>query len=742
MQHSLKWITAVALSGLLGAECAKSVPSHSKEPDFGWASMDRPTDAIFARKASVYALGAAGRMDVYDTRRFALICRITPPKAGPSEGEPWLMALSPDGKWLVMVWKNGAGLWDARTGKPLASLRGGAGEPRGLAWSDNGRLIAAGGASRVRIWNAATGKTVRNLSVSGALAFSADSRLIAVVGGGAASVFRLADGRLVRSFKPQEGVFGPVAFSPDGRVLVTGGEDPNWNERPLPKDEDGNEYAPSDAFYAHELKLHVWNMRTGRLVRLLPGGGNEDPTSSIRSTPDGKTIFTADGWSANLFDAGTGDRLRTIQGDGPAALSGDGRLIALGRSFYSAATAERIATLPGAPLPVASLAFSSDARLLLASDRQSVRLWSLTPARFRFAGIPTTPGSEQPSVFFLPNGDAAVNALNAAEVWSTTNGRIIATRYGPLEDQGMGTDKFHQWIALSPDGKTTVNTSNEAFPRAIQIRDSATGRIRTTIPTRDMGILGSSYSPDSRFLVARSNPAAGDGRISVLDLTAATVVSTLGDVPLNVGHLVFSPDGRTIAGSSPAPIRMPADVQIRGNRLILWDATTGVVRADVITSRPVKAIAFSPDGRSLATAEGPHLVLRSAATLEKRGEMPVDRAGVSAVAFAPDGKTLAAGDDAGRIRVISIPDGAVSLVFIGMPPDATGTPKGWALRDETGIWRTSTGTPGPVEHGRATSLRMPQSFPGFPISSSPPPRWVYNGFEESTCGAPTHGGYE
>ena len=100
MYCCFRWIATIALPVLVGAGCARTEVSAAaavREPDFGWASMERPTDATFARKAPVYAFGAAGRVDIFDTRKFTLLCRIAPPKDGPKEGELWRIALSPDG---------------------------------------------------------------------------------------------------------------------------------------------------------------------------------------------------------------------------------------------------------------------------------------------------------------------------------------------------------------------------------------------------------------------------------------------------------------------------------------------------------------------------------------------------------------------------------------------------------------------------------------------------------------------
>jgi tetratricopeptide (TPR) repeat protein len=145
-----------------------------------------------------------------------------------------------------------------------------------------------------------------------------------------------------------------VAFSPDGKTIVTG----CWDKM-----------------------ARLWDAATGRpLGQPIP---HDDPVGLVTFSPDGKTILTGSGNSTRLWDA-TGRPLSPpLDHSAPAlvaAFSPDGRTI-LARSsdktvrLWDAATGRPI----GPPLELSdyvnSVAFSPDGRSLLVGGVRTTRIW-------------------------------------------------------------------------------------------------------------------------------------------------------------------------------------------------------------------------------------------------------------------------------------------------------------------------------------------------------------------------------
>ncbi|HEU5060162.1 MAG TPA: serine/threonine-protein kinase [Kofleriaceae bacterium] len=147
-------------------------------------------------------------------------------------GQSTFARLSPDGRRVATFRPSEPAmeLWDAASGRAIASLRGHAVGVFDLTFSRDGRLLASAGRDRTaKLWDARDGTLQVSLPHPAevrAVAFDpAGGRLATSAGDRRVRIWQVTPGRLLASMEGHLDLADDIDFSPDGALLASGGRD-------------------------------------------------------------------------------------------------------------------------------------------------------------------------------------------------------------------------------------------------------------------------------------------------------------------------------------------------------------------------------------------------------------------------------------------------------------------------------------------------------------------------------------
>jgi RNA polymerase sigma factor (sigma-70 family) len=378
-----------------------------------------------------------------------------------------------------------------------------------------------------------------------------------------------------------------MRFSPDGQTLLTVSQD---------------------------FLLRLWETKTGRLLHeVLPGFRSVSSPVGIAFSPDGKQIALSgsrrnDGDAPGyepvrlVVDATSGKEVRRLplahgEVDLALAFTPDGKSL-MSLRYNGVFRVDEI----DSGVEILHREFSRDAGTLTTSpDGKVVAIWTGANSRKLYlwdwqGGVEPrelkVPRRELNALAFSPDGKALLacgdRQLFVYE-WDVTT--------GDLRNQiEFRDDITPAGLAISPDGQTIAvtdmgNQRGKNFSGGVLVLERGTGKLVRELPTPGAQATHVVFSPDGRWLAV-----VGGVGVHVWDWrTGEEVAACSAGHQGGIVEIATAPGGLIATASDDHTVR-------------IWDAATGIERRQLPHRNWVRAVAVSPDGRSLVSSSLDDLV--------------------------------------------------------------------------------------------------------------------------------------
>jgi WD40 repeat protein len=462
----------------------------------------------------------------------------------------------------------------------------------------------------------------------------------------------------LRRFQGHEGPVRGVAYSPDGRFVLSGSGWPDGDRT-----------------------VRLWDVATGKEIRKFEG--HSDQVFSVAFSPDGRRALSSGAdKTMRLWDVDTGKELRRFNGpdfgvtfspDGRRALSGSGKRIL---QLWDLETGKEIRKFEGHEGWVISVAFSHDGlRAASTGSDYTLRLWEVETGkelkRFHFHTGGSAVVTYSPNGRFLLSGGPDLTV----RLWDVESGKELRSF--------VGHTGFVTSVAFSPDGRRALSGSRD---KTLRLWDVETGKELHCFQGHIDGVWAVAFSPDGLHAVSGGGGTYPDGivgpgtdwsvrlwrlpelpeEIRPLAEIRRDAITGANNVPAAIVQVTFSPDGRYFLAAGDA----------RRSPLRIYDGKSGQLVSQFVPDEDMgwSGGAFNPDGtKVLSWSYGiSALYVWESSTGQRLHKLEGHTEAVNNGAFSPDGKLIVTGSQDHTLRVWDVATGKQRLFLEGHKDDCGG----------------------------------------------------------------------